>query len=78
MHRINISVYNARKKFDKDHFAAEQNNYTTKILNAYIFYDLDTWPNNPLRNSTLKNCLFGATSAVKNSDKKSKCIVVIE
>ena len=67
-----------RKKFDKDHFVAEQNNYTTKILNTYIFYDLNAWPNNPLGNSTLKNCLFVATSTVKNSDKKSECIVVIE
>ena len=37
-------------KFDKDRLAVEQNNYLTKILNVYIVYDLDAWPNIPLRN----------------------------
>ena len=39
-------------------------------MNAYIAYDLDVSPNVPLRNFTLKNCLFGATNIVKNSDKE--------
>ena len=38
----------------------EQNNYARKILNVYIFYDLDT----------IKNCLFGAINIVKNNVKK--------
>ena len=42
----------------------------TKVLNVYIVYDLDAWPKIPLRNFTLKNCLFGATNIVKNSDKE--------
>ena len=42
----------------------------TKIVNVYIVYDLDAWPKIPLRNFTMKNCLFGATSIVKNSDKE--------
>ena len=57
-------------KFDKDPLAVEQNNYRIKIVNAYIVYDLDNCPNNLLRAFTLKNCLFGATSIVKNGDKK--------
>ena len=28
-------------KFDKDLLAVEQNNYVTKIVNAYIVYGLD-------------------------------------
>ena len=28
-------------KFDKDPFAAEQNNYLSTIVNVYIIYDLD-------------------------------------
>ena len=48
----------------------EQNNYATKIVNVYIVYDLDNWPKNPLRNFTLKNCLFGATNEVKNNNKE--------
>ena len=47
----------------------EQKNYLTKIVNACIVYDLDNWPRNRLNKSILKNCLFGATNIVKNSDK---------
>ena len=46
----------------------EENNYTTKIVNVYIVYDLDDWPKNPLRNFALKNCLLGATNIVKNNE----------
>ena len=48
----------------------KQNNHTTKIINAYIAYDLENWPKIPLRNFTLKSCLFGATSIVKISGKE--------
>ena len=41
----------------------------TKIVNAYIVYDLDVWPKNPTDNLKFKNCLFGTTNVVKNSDK---------
>ena len=57
-------------KLDKDPLAVEQKNYLTKIVNVYIVYDLDAWPKIPLRNFTMKNCLLGATSIVKNSDKE--------
>ena len=33
-------------------------------------YDLETWPKIPLKKFTIKNCLFGATNMVKNSDKE--------
>ena len=72
LHGIKLSEYKVRIKFDKDRLAVEQTNYATKIVNAYIAYDLDTWPNNPLRIFTLKNWLFGATSIVKNSNKEKK------
>ena len=57
-------------KFDKDPLAVEQNNYLTKIVNVYIVFHLDAWPKISLINFTIKNCLFGATSIVKNSDKE--------
>ena len=57
-------------KFDKDTLAVKKNDYATKIINACIAYDLDTWRNNPSRNFKLKNCLFGATNVVKNSYKE--------
>ena len=58
-----------RIKFDKEPLAKEQNNFLTKIVNVYIVYNLDALPKIPLRNFT-KNCLFGATNIVKNSDKE--------
>ena len=57
-------------KFDKDPLAVEQSNCTAKIVNVYIAYDLDALPRNPTNNFNLKNCLFGATSIVKYSDKE--------
>ena len=47
----------------------EQNNYATKITNAYIVYDLDNCQKNPLRNFIFKSFLFGAINIAKNSDK---------
>ena len=55
-------------KFDKVPLSVQQNNYGSTI--AYIVYDLDAWPKNPTNNFKFKNCLFGATSVVKNRDKE--------
>ena len=57
-------------KFDRDPLAVEENNCDTKIVNAYIVYDLDAWPKNPTNNFIFKNCLLGATSIGKNSDEE--------
>ena len=57
-------------KFDKNLLALEQHNYTTKIVTAYIVYDLDNWPKNQTNNFRFKNSSFRATSVVKNSDKE--------
>ena len=40
-HNIKLSGNILEIKFDKDSFPVEQNNYTTKVVKAYIFYDLD-------------------------------------
>ena len=32
--------------------------------------DLDAWPRNPTNNFKFRNCLFGATSVLKNSYKE--------
>ena len=56
-------------KFGKYPLAVEQNNYLKKIVNVYIVYDLVAWPKILLKIFTLKNCQFGATNIVKNSDK---------
>ena len=51
--------------------AVEQKNYLNKIVNIYIAYDLDVSPRNLTKNFRFKNCLFGATPQVKNSDKEN-------
>ena len=70
LHSIKISGSKVGIKFDKDLLTVEQNNYKMKVANAYIVYELDPWPINSVNNFKLKNCLFGATSIVKNSDKE--------
>ena len=70
MHSIKPFGYRMGIKFDKDPLAVEQNNYLTKIVNDYFVYELDTWSKIPFNNFKLKNCLFGATNIVKNSDKE--------
>ena len=42
----------------------------SKIVNVYI-YDSDAWSRNPTNSFKFKNCLFGATNIVKNSDKEN-------
>ena len=70
MHGIKLSEYRTGIKFDKDTFAVEQNNRLTKVLNVYTVYEFKAWPKNPIKNFKFKNCLFGATSVVKNRDKE--------
>ena len=65
-----ISGYRIGIKFDNHPLAVEQSNYTTKNKNVYIVYDLDAWPRNPTNIFKFKNCLFGATNTVKNSDEE--------
>ena len=69
LHSTKRCGYRMVIKLDKDHLAVEQNNHATKIAKAYIIYDLDSWPNNPLNKSQLKNYLFSATNIVINSNK---------
>ena len=41
LHSIKLSGYNTGIKFDEDPLAVEQNNYASKIVNAYIVFDLE-------------------------------------
>ena len=70
MQNIKLSEYRIGIIFEKDPLAAEQNNYLTKVVNAYVVYHLDAWPRNPTKTFKFKNGLFGATSVIKNSDKE--------
>ena len=68
-----------RTKLDTELLAIEQNNDLTKIVNAYIVYDLDAWPRNPSNSYKFKHWLFVATSIVKVSIiKRSMCIADTE
>ena len=60
------------KFFDRDPLVVEQSNFTTNIVNAYIFHDLDAWARNPTNNFKFKNSLIGATSIVKTKDKEER------
>ena len=71
---IKLSGYKMRTNFSEDPLALEQNNYETKIVNAYILYGLKNRPNNPLRYITFKSFLFAATNLVKIAITKSGCI----
>ena len=51
----NIKVY--RNKMGIKPLAVDQNNYTTKMVNAYFVYDLDNWPDNLVRNFSMKKLL---------------------
>ena len=50
LHDINVSGYRIGIQFDTSVLVVEQNNQATKLVNAYIVYDLDTWPKIPLNN----------------------------
>ena len=55
LHSIKLSEYKVGMNFDKD--SVEQNNYATKIANAYIVYELDAWSKVPLDNFKLEELL---------------------
>ena len=57
-------------KFEKDPLAVEQKSYLRGIVNVCIVYGSHAWQRNPSKNfKPFKNCLFGAISLVKNSDR---------
>ena len=70
LHSIKLCGYRMGIKCYKGPLAVEQSNQLSKIVNAYIVYDIDAWPRNPANNFKFKNCLFGATGVVRNSDKE--------
>ena len=70
LHNIELVGYRIEIQFDNNILDVKQNIYANKIINAYIVYNLDTWPKIPLNNfEFLKKCLLGLTYIVKNSDK---------
>ena len=56
-------------QFNNDPLVSDKNNYSIKIVNAYIVYNLDYWTRKLLNNFVLRNCLFVGTNIINNSDK---------
>ena len=54
LHSMKVHGYKLKIKFNKDPSAVEQKNYRTKIVKGYFVYESGDWPNNPLKNFTLK------------------------
>ena len=59
-------------------FQLQKNNYLTKIVNAYVAFDLGYWRYNPVYTLSLQNCLFVDTNVVKVLIKVNICIVALE
>ena len=76
LHSTKLSGYKMGIKFDKDSLVVERNIYLTKIVNVQIVYDLDAWSIFPLRNFTLRNCLFGATNILVTKSDKEKQVYI--
>ena len=76
MHSIKLFENKAGMTFDGDHLVVGQNNYATKIVSAYVVFELNGWLKVPLNNSKFKKCLFCAINVVKNTNKNG-CIVAM-
>ena len=63
LNSIKLSEYGIGIKFEK-----ERNKYLSKTVNLYIVNGFDVWPRNPNNNFNFKDCLFGTTDLVKNSE----------
>ena len=55
LHSIKLSEYRMGIKFDKDPLSVEQSKCLSKILNGYIFCDLDGLPRKPTNNFIFKD-----------------------
>ena len=71
LHLINLPEYRIGIKFKECSLVVEKNNDLTKIVGVCIVYDLVAWSRNPSKNFKCKNCLIGAISVVKNSNKEN-------
>ena len=74
LHNIKLSEY--MNTIQQEHFSC-RTKQLHKIVSAYIVYNEDNWPKIPLNNFKLKNCLCGATSIVKNSNKSMYIVAMI-
>ena len=64
--KIKYFGYKVGIQFNNTPLVVEKNNYKQKIVNACIAYVLHNWSKVLLRIFTLKKCLFGATTTIKN------------
>ena len=53
-------------------------NYATKVVNDYVVYDLNHWPQSPLKKFVVKNCLLGVTDVIKKMIKVTMFMASME
>lgn len=82
LYSIKLFRYEIGIKFDKERLATKQNNYLTKVVNAWIVYYLDACSKNPANSFKLKLSLLGETNVMKSSDNEkwvySRCRTVFD
>ena len=59
LHGIKLFEHKIRIKLDKYPLAGQQNNYLTKIVNAYFVYDLNAYPRDPTNSFKSENGPLG-------------------
>ena len=69
LNSLNFFGYEIGIKFNRNPLVVKQMKCATKIINVYIVFELNLCPKSLLEKFTLKNCLFGATNIVENSDR---------
>ena len=67
MPNVKQFAYKIGIQFNSTPLVIVENNFATKIVNAYFVYELDTRPNISLNSFKIENCLFGATNIVKKA-----------
>lgn len=66
---IKYTGYKIGIQFNNPSLVIYQQNFTIKIVNVYMVFDLHTWPKILLKKFILKSPLFDATNIAKSSDK---------
>ena len=66
--QINYHEHHLRVIVSGSCLQQSKTDYSNKIINFYIVYELRTSSNSNINNPTLQNCLFGSVTLTKNTD----------
>ena len=77
-----LNKYQIRLRFEDSCLKQEDTTHVTpnNIVNLFIVYELDSWPQDVDNNFTLGGCLFGGVKLTKNvdPDKYSYRVMVLD